>query len=44
MKAKPLLGDQRLGRVEPLQRQFRLAAIEVKHRVEKQGYFERLNG
>ena len=37
MNAEPLLGSQRLGRFEPLQRQFRLAAIEVKHRVDKAG-------
>jgi hypothetical protein len=38
LEAEPLLGSQRLCRVEPLQRHFRLAAINVKHRIEKQGF------
>src|SRR5215472_4332237 len=37
-EAKSLLGNERFGRLEPLQCQFRLAAIEVKHRVELQCY------
>jgi len=36
---EPLLGDERLGCLESLQRQLRLAAIDVKYRVEHQGEF-----
>jgi hypothetical protein len=35
-----LLGDEHLGHPESLQGQFRLAAIDVKHRVENQDKFE----
>ena len=40
MNASRCSATKRLGRAEPLQRQFRFAAIEVKHRIKKQGYFQ----
>ena len=39
-EAKPLLGGESFGGLEPLQRQFRFAAIEVKHRPVLQGACE----
>ena len=39
-EAKSLLGGERLGRREPLQRQFRLAAIEMNHRIVQRGGYE----
>ena len=35
-----MLGDKHLGYLEPLQGQFRLATIDVEHRVENQHKFE----
>src|SRR5215813_6040781 len=37
---EPVPGNERLGRLEPLQRQSRRAAIKVKHRVEQQSIYE----
>jgi len=37
---QPLLGGERLGHLEPSQRQFRLVAIEMQHRVIEQGYLK----
>jgi hypothetical protein len=39
-KAKSLFGGERFGRFEPLQRQFRLAAIKMKHRLALQRYHQ----
>ena len=39
-KAKALFGGDLLGRIEPLQRQFRLTTIKVKHRLVLQGNCE----
>jgi hypothetical protein len=35
-ESEPLIGDQRLGRLYPPQRQSRFAAIEIKHSIEQQ--------